>query len=185
MAAPRQGRRCTAQRSKGRGPCEAWAIRGGKVCSAHGGRAPQVIAAAAERQLDAKVRTALARLDTDAVTDPLRELMHLAGQIVAWKDALAERVNQLTAIRYSATGAGTEQLRAEVVLWERALDRCMQVLGLIAKLDIDSRLASISERQADAVVRALDAGLAHAGVTGVVAAESRAVVAGHLRAVQS
>ena len=40
--------RCAAHRSDGR-PCRAWAIHGGWVCAAHGGRAPQVAQAARER----------------------------------------------------------------------------------------------------------------------------------------
>jgi len=40
--------RCTAHRTDG-APCRAWAIRGGRVCAAHGGRAPQVREAARRR----------------------------------------------------------------------------------------------------------------------------------------
>jgi hypothetical protein len=40
--------RCTAHRSDV-APCRAWAIRGGRVCAAHGGRAPQVREAARRR----------------------------------------------------------------------------------------------------------------------------------------
>jgi hypothetical protein len=48
--------RCTAHRSDG-APCRAWAIRGGRVCAAHGGRAPQV-RAAARRRLESAALTA-------------------------------------------------------------------------------------------------------------------------------
>lgn len=155
-------------------------------------------AAAARRVAEAQVLRGLARLDVAPIDDPLTELSKLAGQVVAWKDALGEQVNRLSTgtcsgcggedpelaeLRYAASGAGTEQLRAEVALFERALDRCAQVLGLIAKLGIDDRMARISERQADAVVRAVEAALAHAGVTGQPAAEARQVAARSLRAV--
>lgn len=50
---PRQiqpwGRKCTATNRSGN-PCGHWAVRGGTVCAAHGGLAPQV-RAAAERRL--------------------------------------------------------------------------------------------------------------------------------------
>lgn len=149
-------RTCKANRSDGR-PCKKPPVRGALVCATHGGAAPQVRAAAAKRESEAEIRRALARLDVAVVEDPLTELGRLAGQVVAWKDALAERVNELTSIRYAASGAGTEQLRSEVALFERAMDRCAAVLGLIAKLDIDQRLARITEQQADVVVRAVDA----------------------------
>ena len=48
--------RCTAHRSDG-GECQAWAIHGGRVCAAHGGRAPQV-RAAARRRLESAALTA-------------------------------------------------------------------------------------------------------------------------------
>lgn len=55
---------CRAHRSDGR-PCRRWAIRGAAVCPAHGGRAPQVRRAAAERvrvavEVDCELRVLLA-----------------------------------------------------------------------------------------------------------------------------
>jgi hypothetical protein len=161
--------------------CERPVVPGAKVCRFHGGQARQVKAAGALRLAEEEARKGLARLDVSPVEDPFTALSELAGQVVAWKDQLAAKVNDLTTIRYEAMGAGTEQLRAEVALFERALDRCASVLGLIAKLNIDERMARISEKQAEALLRALSAGLAHAGVTGHRAAEARAVAARELR----
>lgn len=61
------------------------------------------------------------------------------------------------------------------------MDRCAMVLGLIAKLDIDTRLVQIFQQQADAVVRAVEAGIAFAEITGPAAMEARQVVARKLR----
>lgn len=175
-----QKRKCQGRRTNGE-PCGNWPMRGALVCRKHGAGAPQVRAAAARRVAEDEARRGLARLDAPSVEDPLTELSKLAGQVVAWKDALAAKVNELTAVRYEAMGAGTEQLRAEVALFERALDRCAAVLGLIAKLGIDDRLAAISERQADAVVRAVDAAIASAGIAGPAAVQARQVAARELR----
>ena len=90
---------------------------------------------------------------------------------------MARQVNQLEKIRYVAHGSGAEQLRSEVALLERAMGHCAQVLVAIAKLDIDSRLAAISEAQADAVVRCINAALAAAGITGEAADAARRVAA--------
>lgn len=173
--------KCTASTSRGR--CKRWPTRGATVCRTHGAGAPQVRAAAAGRVLDATVRATLTRLDAPPVDDPLTELSKLAGQVLSWRDALAERVDALTSIRYKASGAGTEQLRAEVAVFERALDRCAAVLVAMAKLNIDERMARISERQADLVIGAVDAALAAAGLSGPAAAEARQVAARHLRSV--
>jgi hypothetical protein len=189
---PPPERRCTARRSTDGEQCGKRAMKGATVCGSHGGRAPQVKAAAALRVAEEEARRGLALLDVDPVSDPFTALSELAGQVIAFKNQLAGQVNALTGepcgscggggrLRYEAVGAGTEQLRSEVSLFERALDRCASVLGLIAKLNIDERMARINERQAAAVIRALDAGLAHARVTGPLAAESRAVAARELR----
>ena len=59
---PRPAVRCRAQRRRGRGPCQAFALHGGFVCRLHGGAAPQVRAAAAARHTSAKAAQLLAGL---------------------------------------------------------------------------------------------------------------------------
>ena len=188
MYHPNGKRRCWARSKKRDGnQCAGWALAGQNVCRYHGGAAPQSLAKAAQRVAEAEVeegaRRALAILDIAPVDNPLTALSEVAGQIIAWKDALAERVNEITgAIRYK-DGRGAEQLRAEVVLYERALDRSITALSAIARLNIDERLAAISEKQADAVITAIEAALAHVGITGERAVEAKKVAARPLRSV--
>ncbi|MFE7930739.1 hypothetical protein ACFU6S_18750 [Streptomyces sp. NPDC057456] len=190
LAKPTADRRCTAHK-KGengeQGPrCKAWALKGQTVCRVHGGGAPQSLAAGerrvAQQRLEEETRRALAVLDVPPVENPLTALSQLAGQVIAWKDALADRVNELHRIRYT-DDKNAEQLRSEVALYERAMDRCVNVLGTIGRLRVDERLAAISERQATAVIGAIEAALTHAGVTGPAASAAKAVAARHLRAV--
>jgi hypothetical protein len=178
MAHPRCGRK---SRSTGE-PCTQPAGPAGAPCRFHGGAAPQVKAAAARRTLDADVRRVLADMDVSVIADPLTELGKLAGQVVAYKDALARLVNDLGSIRYE-DAKGAEQLRAEVAVFNVALGECRQVLVSMARLDIDRRLAAIEETKARAVVAAIDAALSHAGITGPTATEARQVAARHLRSV--
>jgi len=58
---------CTAHRTNGE-PCRAKAIRGGKVCVVHGGRAPQVLRRAEER-IQAMVAPALDRVRSTIADD--------------------------------------------------------------------------------------------------------------------
>lgn len=180
-------RRCQ-RRSKNRdgAQCGGIAMRGQDVCRFHGGAAPQAKAAAARRVAEAELteetRRALAVLDVDPVDNPLTALSELAGQVIAWKNALADRVNALERIRFT-DDKGAEQIRAEVALYERAMDRCINVLATIGRLKIDERLAAISEKQADLVISAIEAALAYAGVTGEQAADAKKVAARHLRSV--
>ncbi|MEJ2860549.1 HGGxSTG domain-containing protein [Actinomycetospora flava] len=172
---------CTARRRDGK-RCRSAPVHGAAVCRMHGGAAPQVRAAAAERALDADVRRAIGRLEVAPCDNPLEALAELAGEVLAWKDQLGRLVADLRSVRYDSEGYG-EQVRGEVLLFERAMDRCAKVLGLIARLDLDARLSRVSEQQADLVVAAVQAALDTAGVTGDRASEARAVAARHLRAV--
>lgn len=177
MAAPKCGRKA---KSTGE-PCTRPAGPGGIPCRFHGGAAKKLRAVGHLRLAEQRATELLARMDVEPTADPLRELSKLAGQVLAWRDVCADMVNKLTSVRYDGGEAAGEQLRAEVALFERALDRCTTVLVAIAKLDIDARLARISEAQAEVVVRALEAGLTAAAVEGPAVARARAAVERVLR----
>lgn len=156
-------------------------MRGQQVCRKHGGAAPQAKAAAVRRQTEVEARAVLAELGVEAVGDPLEALLKLAGQVLAWQAATAALVNRLDSIRYQA-GSG-EQLRAEISLYERAMDRAVTVLSAIARLNVEERLVRVTERQADVVEAAVNEALAAAGVTGEGAAKARRAAARRLRSV--
>lgn len=152
-------------------------------CKFHGGNTRNQRAAAQAELADREARQVLATLDVSPVGDPFAALSRLAGQVVAWQEAISSIVNDLgDRIRYEGA-SGSEQLRAEIALYERAMDRTGQILGMIAKLNIEDRMARVTERQAEALVSALEAALAAAGVTGTAADDARKAAARHLRAV--
>lgn len=152
---------CTATSKRSGQRCKRRPSPGARTCYMHGGRT----AKARERAAEEEARKQLARLDVPPVEDPLSELARVCGQVLAWKDAMAERVSQLTSLRYENENGG-EQLRAEVALWERALDRCERFLTAMARLDIDDRLARISEARADVIIAVFTAALERAGIVG-------------------
>lgn len=169
-------------------PCTLWAIRGLTICYRHGG-SNWIMRAAGERRVaedkvERKARKLADRLEIRPVTNPLEALALHVGEEIRFKDAVGDLVNKLSGedLRYT-DARGAEQLRSEIVVFERALGRVGDRLVAYAKLNIDERLAAIQEKQAEAVVRAVDAALAHAGVTGPAAFEARQVAARHLEAV--
>lgn len=168
MTRARQPKKCGAKNRAG-GPCQrpaGWGTptRGIGRCKLHGGRSPGAMKAAAEQQVQQQAKAELARLDVQPVADPLRELAALAGQIVAWKDVMAGKVNELTTLRYDGGKGSGEQLRSEVALFERAMDRCQSALTAMARLNIDERLARITERQQEIVLAAVAYALTTVGL---------------------
>jgi hypothetical protein len=179
--------KCGAKKRQGEGTCKrpsGWGTdhAGTGNCKLHGGNTPAGRMGAANQQ----ARKELARLDVDPVGDPLQQLATLAGQVLAWRDSMAAKVNDLSSLRYQMSGEngdGGEQLRAEVALWERALDRCERVLTAMARLNIDERLARISEQQAERIERALRTALTELGLGLEEQDKAARSVGRHLRAV--
>lgn len=163
---------CSGHKKDG-SPCRNPPRHEQKVCGFHGGRARQNIRAAEARALEREIASTVERLDGKPVDNPLTELAALAGRARTWMDLMEVRVQKLLTaddaeggdsggIRYRG-GAG-EQLRAEVALYERAMDRLGKFLTDYGRLNIDERLASITTRQAELVIAAVEAALAAAGV---------------------
>lgn len=136
-------RKCKARRRDGK-PCSRWAISGSTVCASHGGRAPQVKAAAHRRIVEADALATLAYQGIKPIGDPIEELGKLASETSAMKDALAARVNALDSPTYDFMGQS--KIRAEVELYNSALDRCIRVLDLLGKHDLNDRLVKVEEQ---------------------------------------
>lgn len=140
--------RCTATAKSGE-RCRQPHIAGATVCKTHGGSVKRVKAAAERRVAEAKVQTkALKLLEKEqgitAVTDPVKVLCELAGEALAFKDVLAAHIQELRQMRFT-DDKGAEQLRAEVALYERALDRSEKFASNLAKLGIAERLTQVEE----------------------------------------
>lgn len=169
-----QRRTCAGRRKDG-SPCKGPAVGGADKCRMHLGKKTQAV------KVEHEARQVLARLDVQAVENPLTVLAELTGQALAWRDVIAGKVNELWNLRYS-TETG-EQLRSEVVLFERAMDRCAKFAVEMARLNIDERLAKVTERQTEIVAGALAAALGEMGLSPEQQRDARSRVAGHLRSV--
>lgn len=154
-------KRCKAKNRAGE-PCGRPPIVGGTVCASHGGSAPAV-RKAAERRVALARATAEVEAHATArgpltVAEVYQEMLVTAGSVVAWRDVLQERVSARS--EYGSRNAlGTEQVEIDVALYERALDRTMRTLELIARLDLDTRLLNIGNAMGAEVIRIFTAGL--------------------------
>ena len=134
------GQRCHAKSPRTGRPCRAWAIRGGTVCRAHGGAAPQVKRRAAER---AELAELVAAVPPVSPAQAMLEAAHLARVLLL---RLIDRHGPITADRLT-----------EVVA---ALDRVVRVAGTALSTDAAQRVArSMAGDHIDAELAALVAEL--------------------------
>ena len=183
--AEHKGPFCGAKRRRGEGTCKRGAGAGtdhlgAGRCSWHGGCSPSGRVSAITEQAE----RLLYRYDATPCGDPLEALQRLAGRALALEETIGHLVNDLSSIRYESGGdGGGEQLRAEVAVLERAMDRCGKLLVDIAKLNIDERLVRVTEKQAGLAEKALLATLAEMGMDAGQQTEACARLGRHLQLV--
>lgn len=170
--------------ARGGGPCSLKAGTGTDhlgygLCKFHGGSSPGGKTHAVKDAANQELRKLVAANDLPPIENPLTELARITAQVVAFKDAIGERVNELVHLRY-VDDKGGEQMRSEVGILERAFDRCEKFLTAMARLKIDERLAAIQESQVDLLMTHLDAALTKAGVPAEQAAEVKLALADSL-----
>jgi hypothetical protein len=113
----------------------------------------------------------------DPIGNPLAELLELAAEIKAFKEIMRVITAYLVQRQEMRHGHRVgEQLRAEVLLYERAQERLAKILVDISKLGIEARLAQIEENQAAMIERALNAALTASGLGLIEQQEARQVL---------
>jgi hypothetical protein len=163
-----------------------YAMRNQTVCGIHGGKSPQNLRAAERRRSQEKLVKQVTRFleknGFDAVTNPLEELQQVAGETVAIKDYLRGFVQKIEDIRYQ--GGSGEQIRGELQAYQAALRDTVNVLSIMARLDIDSRLVRVEEAKAALLIAAVNGALVDAGVAGELAQRIRDAIANRLEAIE-
>jgi hypothetical protein len=185
------GGKCTGHSKRTKAKCNAAPMHGQDICRMHGGRTRQALSAAKDRLDEQRYAIELGRLTglegaPSPVDNPLTELALIAGEARRFMQWCRGRLTQLQEdqLRYE-DAKGSEQLRSEVALYERAMDRCATVLATIARLGIDERLVVIEERKAAMVVAAIQAALDAADVPRDKQAAAKKAAAKHLRLVDA
>ncbi len=166
--------RCVGHNQKG-GPCNAQPLRttGKKVppegsprCPHHLGQPKALIEAQYNAQQQAtelfrQQQAAARRYGLTDLVDPLHALHILADEVWRWKGVCQQLVGDLTEIRYRSNSG--EQIRGEIALYEKSLDRAAKLLADLTRLGIEDRLERVSGRQNTLIVHAVTAAVVELG----------------------
>lgn len=204
----RQRIRCRARSSGSGNPCRNWAVHGALVCKMHGGRAPQVRAAAARREAERVAVVAAGRMGARAGADqtPAEHLLDELYRSAALCEVLAGLVAQLDQREQAIDRADqpayadglmapkpSQRGRAEAVvhpfveLYARERERRARFAALAIQAGVAEATVRLAERTSGMIVAAFTAALADEEL-GLDAAQQqlgRSVVARHLRAVEA
>lgn len=147
---------CTAKSKQSGQQCKRNAAPGQTKCAMHGAKAPQAVAAAQRRQAEAEATAWMLKHLKDATPmahlgEVYDELLAVAGTARTMRLVIQQRVSELAGTGYE--GATGEQVKADVMLLERALDRSAKVMELIARLDIDERKQRLEDAEVDLLER--------------------------------
>jgi hypothetical protein len=115
-------------------------------------------------------QAAVAKFGWEPISNPYEVLADLLGEIVAFKDYLRGKVDELD--RLVTFGEAGEQVKGVLGAYERALDRSLKAAGDIGKLDLSARALqfeqALSAAEAAWLGGVLESVLVEAGLTSQV-----------------
>lgn len=119
----------------------------------------------------------------DEEVNPFEELLELANEQVAWKNLCLAKLAKLQEDewRWDGDRAG-EQIRSEILMYERAIDRATNTLIKISRLGIEAKLAQIAEKQVRIVETAIVRTLQDIGLDIDTQTKARTRIIKHLKA---
>lgn len=123
--------------------CKDWPIKGGTICSHHGGRAPQVASAAARNLVEADAVKELAKAKVRPVGDPIIALGDLAGEVRG----------VLEVIQANAVGGTVDS--PWMALLGDYIDRLSRILAAAGRLGLEQRRVKVEEEKLDLMDRVM------------------------------
>lgn len=147
--------RCHAHAKKTGKPCGRGPVPGGTVCSMHGGKAPQVKAAAERRLEVAEIGRKLERLGVAIEVNPLDALQHSVFEAAGNVAFLRERVQD----------GGETPSAAWLAHYDAERERLAKFAKMAVDAGVSERLVRLEEAKAEALVRAIKTAVARAGLS--------------------
>ncbi|MEV5001961.1 hypothetical protein [Nocardioides sp. LML1-1-1.1] len=153
--------KCTAH-NRANKPCGRYPVPGLTVCYRHGGGSTMAREAGARKEADRKAQEQINKLwpglaHQTPITDPVDLLARTAAALEQMTETVGDRINQ----NKTSVGAGKDmtQMRAEVVLLDRLLDKLLKASEGMARLGIAERHVELERARAELVTSAFRAAL--------------------------
>jgi glutamyl-tRNA reductase len=125
----------------------------------------------------------LAHEGITAIEDPLDELGKLASGAKALMEALGARVNNLDDLEHF-DAKNSPAIKAEVQMYERAMDRTHRLLDSLVKHGYAERQVAIQEQEAMLVAGVIRRVLAGLGLSSDQQKQAQVLLASEFRAIQ-
>lgn len=133
-------RRCTARSRRQGGQCRAYAIKGGSICVAHGGRAPQVKAAAKRRLAVAAALKTVDLFGQPDTEDAVGILSREVASLSTFTGALQEFLSRL-----SPDDALVGEGRQVLDLWRQSQATLIRTSRDVVALSLEERSRRMTE----------------------------------------
>lgn len=147
--------------------CRQYAMLGQMICKNHGGMNRTTKAKAQERIILQDAEKALERLKSEKrksaransileimpITDPLTALYNVAGELMALKELLRGKVEDMRG--EIETSPGSSEVRGAFTAYQIVLRDVVNTLSKITQLKIDERLVAIEQQKADMIASAI------------------------------
>lgn len=171
-------RGCTAHKDGERTvPCGNWPAKGGTVCRYHGGRAPQVAAAAAKRLAEREALLAVDTFGLPRAVDPheaLLEELHRTAGAVAWLGAVVADIDRkevvwgLTMRKTGGDDHGTTHaagVNTWVQLWQAERKHLVDVGKACVAAGIEERRIRLAESSGQLLANVVQSILGRLGLS--------------------
>lgn len=205
--APPGPQRCTARSKRSGEQCKRWATPGAAVCRMHGGKAPQVEAAARRRLQAAEAAADLATFGVALETTPVEALEAMLWEAAGNVAVLRQLVNTLelrtekavqvtlddhddTVGVYLTGTAIAGQMKADstaaaphvwVVMYNAERDRLAKLAEACAKLGLDERRVQLAEAQVAKLFDHVTGAIADCGLNAEQTARFKQSLAARIR----